>query len=74
MFESHGGLLSGESFATYCTPYLSQIAQRVKENLIKNKIAVVPMVPPLLLLEDNVYGSIVYRLYLLKDHIMHWKD
>ena len=74
MFESHGGILSGESFATYCIPYLSQIAQRVKENLTKNKIAVVPMVLPLLLLEDTAYGSIVHRLYLLKDHTTHWKN
>lgn len=43
MFESHGGLLSAESFATYCLPYLGQIAQRVKEKLSKSKLPVVPM-------------------------------
>ena len=47
MFESHGGLLSGESFSTYCLPYLDQIARRVKENLTKEKLPVVPMVKSL---------------------------
>lgn len=41
VFESHGGLLSAESFAIYCSPYLSQIAQRVKERLTKNKVPMV---------------------------------
>lgn len=49
VFESHGGLLSAESFTTYCSPYLSQIAQRVKENLTKNNLPIVPMVQLLLM-------------------------
>jgi len=49
VFESHGGLLSAESFTTYCSPYLGQIVQRVKENLTKTNLPVVPMVEFLLI-------------------------
>lgn len=68
MFESHGGLLSAESFATYCTPYLSQIAQRVKESLTKNKLPIVPMVQLLSMVFYHYSNNFVQIVFAKGSH------
>jgi uroporphyrinogen decarboxylase len=43
VFESWGGELSPQDFKVYSLPYLRQISNKVKENLAKEGLDVVPM-------------------------------
>ena len=44
VFESHAGILGPGEFDRFCLPYLTQIAQKLKERFKQNNQETVPMV------------------------------
>ncbi len=44
VFESHAGLLGAHQFSEFCLPYLTQIAEKLKERLKKHNVPDIPMV------------------------------